>query len=315
MISPIRSLCFNDDRKTFTIVLPSQYRIYRADPFDIVFSRDCEDLSLGSVATVDGYRLLALTGAPSSPTFSTKSVRIFDHRTGQVAFDHTLSDHILTMRLGTEIIVCAMHCKIEIWQIRTRTLLHSFTTGLNVHVPLALSPNANTLVIAGTTGRHIALHKGLTASLNSSTFSADETTISVAHFSDDSSLFATAAFNGNNVYVWDIRTVSRVAILDRGSGDHVQTFDFSPQNEYFAACSKEGTVRVWDIRRRVANAMKPLTQLCSISLASKVSMPRIAWLSSSLIGVTILEGDFFKVKFTGTALEFDKTPFLKRETQ
>jgi hypothetical protein len=178
MISPIRTLCINDDRKTFTIVLPTQYRIYRADPFDSVFSRDCEDLSLGSVATFDGFRLLALTGAPSSPTFSTKSVRIFDHRTGQLTFDQTLSDHILTMRLGADIIVCAMHCKIEVWQIRTRTLLHNFTTGLNVHVPLALSPNSGNLIIAGTSGRHIGLHKGIGGTLNSSTFSADDTTIS-----------------------------------------------------------------------------------------------------------------------------------------
>jgi WD40 repeat protein len=315
MISPIRSLCFNDDRKTFTIVLPSQYRIYRADPFDIVFSRDCEDLSLGSVATHDGYRLVALTGAPSSPTFSTKSVRVFDHRTGQLAFDHTLSDHILTMRLAADTIVCAMHCKIEVWQTRTRTLLHTLTTGLNVHVPIALSPNASALIIAGTTGRHISLHKGVGGTLNSSTFTADETTISIVSFSDDSSLFATAAFNGNQIYVWDVRTVSHVAILDRGSGDHVQTIDFSPSNDHFAACSKEGTVRVWDIKRRVANAMKPTAQLCAVSIAPKVSMPRIAWLGASALGVTTLEGDFFKVKLAGANLEVEKTPFLKRDLQ
>jgi WD40 repeat protein len=314
MISPIRSMCFNDDRKTFTIVLPSQYRTYRCEPFDVVGSRDCDDVSLGAVATYSGYRFVALTGAPSSQTFGSKSVRVFDDQTGQIAFEQSFADHILTMRLGPDLIVVAMHCKIEVWNMRTRQPLHALTTGLNVHVPLALSPDSGSLVVAGGSMKQVSLHRGIGGSLASQAFHADDSCVSLVQFSADSTLFATCGYNGSIVSVWDARTVNRVAILDRGQqGDFVMAIDFSPGNEFFASCSKDATVRVWDIRRRVANAMKATPPLCTVNIGAKLLyMPRVTWMTASVLGIITIEGDFFKAKFNGIGLEVEKTPFLKR---
>jgi WD40 repeat protein len=280
----------------------------------MIFNRECDDLSLGTVATFKGYQFIALTGSPSTPNLNTKSLRIYDHQTGQITFDQTLPDHILTIRLGQDVIAAAMHCKIELWSITRKQVLHTFSTGLNVHCPIALSANSSNLVIAGSSGRQVTLHRGLGGSLSSSSFIADENSVSIVEFADDSSLFATAGFNGSVIRVWDFRTLSCVAILDRGSPiDLVQTVNISPAREFLAACSKEGIVKVFDIRNRVQNAMKPTPLLCSVSLGQKVFMPRICWLTANLIGVTTLEGDYYEVGFNDSILKVKKTPFLKAE--
>jgi hypothetical protein len=70
---------------------------------------------------------------------------------------------------------------------------------------------------------------------------------------------------------------------------------------------------VWDIRRKVANAMKATLPLCTVNIGQKVLyMPRITWLTASVLGITTLEGDFYLAKFNGIGLDIEKTPFLKR---
>ena len=315
MFSPIRCVCFNDDRQTFTIVLPSQYRIFRCDPFGMIFSRDCDDLSLGTAATYSGYRFIGLTGSPSPSTFNSKCIRVFDHQTGQVVFDHAFSDHVLTLALGNETVVCAMHRLIEVWNSRTNQLVHTFETGVNVHVPLSLSKDSKNLITAGSNAKQVTVYKGIGYGLKSHSFVADEGAVSVTRFSDNCQYFATAGFTGNSIRVWDLLTMNCVAILERsGKGDIIQSMDFSPTCEYFASCSKNGTVRVYDIRRKVTNASKADAPVCTLSLAPEVYMPRVCWLASDLLGVATLEGDYYRLAFNGQSLEKEVTAFLKRGT-
>lgn len=281
----------------------------------MIFSRDCDDLSLGTAATYSGYRFIGLTGSPSPSRFNSKSIRVFDHQTGQVVFDHYFPDHVLTLALGNETVICAMHCRIEVWNSRTNQLVHAFDTGLNVHVPLAFSKDSKNLVTAGGNAKQVTIYKGIGYGLKQHSFVADEGAVSAVRFSDNCQYFATAGFTGNVIRVWDLLTMNCVAILERtGKNDIIQSMDFSPTCEYFASCSKNGTVRVFDIRRKVTNASTPDRPVCTINLAPDVYMPRVCWLATDLIGVATLEGDYYRLSFNGQALEKEVTAFLKRGT-
>lgn len=318
MISPIRSLCFNDDHQTFTVVLPSQYRIFRCDPFGMIFSRECEDLSLGSVATYNGYRLLALTGSPSPPIFNSKCIKIFDHQTGLIPFEHTFDDHILCMRLGQDIVCVYMNVRVEIWSTSAKKQLFRINVGLNVHCPIAISPDSGCIIVGGENEKYLTIINKDTRSSNysSSKFIADNQAVSLVSFSQNGQAFASAAFNGSNIKVWETKTQNLSNILERKqSGDIVQTMDFSPDHGFIATCSRDGLVRIFDIRKKQKGAVKEIAPICTAELTSSsitMTMPRISWLSSTHIGVTSLEGDFYKLTFNGATIEMESTPFLKR---
>ena len=314
MISPIRSLCFNDDHQTFTIVLPSQYRIFRCEPFGMVFSRDCEDLSLGNVATYSSYRFIALTGSTSPPIFNSKCVRIFDHQKGEITFEHSFEDHILTMKLGDGIVVVNMHCKIQIWSTSAKMQLSSIDIGPNVHCPICMSPDSNSIICGGADNKKIYFCTNTkTDNMSKKGLKVDTNTISLVEFSSNGQYFATSAFNGNPICVWDAKMLSCITFLEKeNEGDIVQTVDFSPSGEYLASCTKEGKVCVYDIIKTRGN-LKGGQPICSVDLPS-VIMPRIIWMNEEIIGVISLDGDYYKIEFNGSSLEVETTPFLKRTT-
>lgn len=313
MFSPIRSLCFNDDRQTFTIVLPSQYRIFRCDPFGMIFSRECEDLSLGAVATYDGYRFIALAGAPSPQNFYSKSVRVFDHQTGQHTFEHTFPDHILSLGIGKNIIVVCMYMKTEVWSTSTKQMIYNLGSGRNVHVPLAITPDSSSIIVGGPNERSITIYRGIESQLQPVNAGVDESAVSLVKFSDDGNLFATSGFTGDYIRVWDFKSLGLFATLERGTKeDVVMAIDFSPSGDYLASISKDGLLRIFDIRKPNQNPKKPIKCVCSENLGQPLYMPRFTWLNSMLLGLASLEGDYYKISFDGSSLEFEKIPFLKR---
>lgn len=315
MISPIRSLCFNDDHETFTIVLSSQYKIFRCDPFGMILGREMEEYSLGSVATYDGYRFLAFTGAVSSPDFNGKCLKIIDHSIGQIIFDHQFNDYILTMKLGNGILIVNMNCKIELWNTSTKELLSSFDTGLNLHWPLCLSPDSSQIICSGHDDRKICLcTKIQEPKITKRNISIEEKgfAISLIAYNRTGSLFAIATFGGEKIYVFDAKMVNCIATLQKGNtGDIIQAIDFSPSNDFVASCSKDGEVRVFDIRKNAIGASLIQLPIVKTSLPS-VTMPRVCWMKNDLLAVTSLEGDFFKLSIKSDRINIEVTPFLKR---
>ena len=315
MYSPMRSLCFNDDRKTFTVVLPSQYQIFSCEPFGLVFSRDCEDVSLGFVATYSGYRFIALTGAPSKLDFNSKSVRIFDHQLGKIIFEKKYDSNILTIGLGEDILVCCMHLRVEIWNIKINQMTELFQqTGLNLHVPMDLSRDTKSLMISGSSSKKVSYISGLFGSYKVKEFVADKDDISLMKISDDGNYLATACFCGKVIRIWDANTSNCVAILERNNeNDLIQSMDFSPSNDFFVSCSSNGYVRVYDIRKKVQNARTTTASICVANLCQQVFMSRICWLNSMIINLISLDGMHFKLLFNGSSLEKEKNTFLSRE--
>lgn len=312
MYSPIRSLCFNDDRQTFTIILPSQYRIFRCDPFGLIFSRECEDLSLESVATYDGYRFIALGGAPSPQNFNSKSVRVFDLQTGQLAFDHNFQDHVLSMGMGKDIIVVCMYTTVEVWRMSSNQLVYTINCGKNINAPLSISPESSAFILSGSADENIVIHRGAGNQLVSQSLSVTaNTAVSLVKFSDDSKMFATCGFNDDYIYIWDFKTLSKIAILERTTKDDIiLAIDFSPSGDFLASISKNGLLSIFDLRS--PNSSKPTQPLCTETIASSLHIPRFTWLNSMLISLASLEGDYYKITFNSSSIEYEKTPFLKR---
>ena len=315
MISPIRNLCFNDDHQTFTILLPSQYRIFKCDPFGMIFSRELEDLSLSNVATYSGYRFLAVTGSLSPPIFNSKCCRIFDHQTGEITFDHTFEDHILTLKLGDGIVVINMYLKVQIWSTTTGTMLQNIEIGHNVHCPLALSPDSNTLISGGANDLKIMFCTNIRdENFSKKQLKLETRAISLIQFSHNSNTFAVCSFYGDSIGIYSCLPFSSFIRLDKKEYDDiVQSLDFSPNLKYVATCSKDGIVRIYDIQKMIGY-LTPIPPLVSTTLPS-VTMPRLSWITDENIGVISLDGDYYKIQFNGTTLEFETIQFLKRDTQ
>ena len=314
MISPIRTLCFNDDRQTFTVILPSQYRIFRCEPFGMIFSRECDDISLGCVvATYDGYRFLAITGSPSPPMFNSKCLRIYDHQTGQIVFDNQFEDHILAIRLGNGVLVVNMHKKIEIWSTTGKKILSKFDIGSNVHCPLAISPDSSSIICGGSDEKKINI---CTISKNDSVskqpLKVDLSAVSLITYSPNKTYFATSAFNGTDISIWDSKSNQLVVKLEKqNASDIIQTLDFSPDSSSVVCCSKDGVVKIYDLRKQYKGMNKPLPPLLNVQIGT-VTMPRLSWMTDEIIGITSLEGDYYKLTLQNGTLEVEQTPFLKR---
>ncbi|EAY09502.1 hypothetical protein TVAG_102510 [Trichomonas vaginalis G3] len=316
MISPIRSLCFNDDHETFTIVLPSQYRVFRCDPFGMILGREMEEYSLGNVATYDGYRFLAITGSPSPPDFNSKCIKIFDHSTGQIKFEHQFNEHILTMKLGDGLVVINMHCRIEIWNTNTKELFSALDIGLNVHCPLCIAPDSKSIICSGQDDKKIWLCNNIREkNLAKRNCGVEEkgVSISLSAYNRNGTLFAIATFGGEKIYIFDAKMLNCIATLERGNpGDIIQSIDFSPNEYYIATCSKDAEVRVFDIRKNSRGANVLQQPVIKVKLPS-VTMPRICWIKNDVIGVTSLDGDFHKITLKDeTNFEVQTSPFLKR---
>lgn len=311
----MRSLCFNDDRKTFTVVLPSQYQIFSCEPFGLVFSRDCDDVSLGTVATHCGYRFIALTGAPSNRDFNSKSVRIFDHQHGRIVFERQFDSHILALALGADVLVVFTHRRVEVWDTHLNQLAEVFAQdGLNLHVPMDLSKDSRSLLFAGGSARKVCHVAGLRAGSQLREFVADSGDISLVRVSDDGSLLATACFYGRTIRIWDAATKNCVAVLERNSeNDIAQAMDFAPSNDFFVSCSSNGYVRVYDIRRRAQNAKAATPAVCMLNLRQQVFMSSVCWQNSMVINLISLDGVHFKLTFNGSSLEKEKNCILSRE--
>lgn len=307
MLSPIRSLCFNDDHETFTIVLPSQYRVFKCDPFGMIFSRELEDLSLWALATFDGYRFLAITGSPSAASFNTQCIRVFDHKTGTTVFDHAFEDHILNIRLGDDLALCCFHCYIQGVCISMGQILFKVPFGANVHVPMAISPDSKSMITPGPNSNEIAHFWGLKTSINRQVNKVADEAVAFVQFSRDGKMYATIPFVSKSIKIWD--STQKLEIVELVSDGIVQSIDFTEDNKTIATVSSSGQVRVYTIS---TFADDPIQPNAVFDLSSHVIMPRIIWLDASTLCVISLTGDLYRIPIQGNSDSYETTTFLKR---
>lgn len=109
-----------------------------------------------------------------------------------------------------------------------------------------------TLLAIGHSSGELEVYKGKEGVISRSDmlFSkrANGGTVYAASFSPDSSLLATAGWDGN-ARIWNTRSGSLVATL-RGHTDWVKSIDFSPDGQRLVTASLDGSARIWSVEGR-----------------------------------------------------------------
>lgn len=309
MLSPLRYLFINDDQKTFTCVLPTQYSIFSVNPFEMKYSRKNFGFSLGSAVTCQGYRFIAFSGLPADPDFDTRHVCIFDHE--KITFDskdekktndsliflHKFDSHILSMRITPQYLIVCFHHNFEIWDINANKPLQQISTALNVHAPCDVTKDYKLLAITGRELCNCDLYL-LNNPTPNSVRAADET-VSLVKFSRTPGFLATTSLDGKIVRVFDTSQIKEgnsinnfcIGKFKRGfKASVIHSIDFSPNNRFMVFVSQNGTLHFFDLTNKQPSANPPtFTSIQKISLGQQ-DVSYIMWQSPSLITVVTMAG-------------------------
>lgn len=295
MISPLRFIFINDDNSSFTCVFPSQYCVFSCNPFELKYSKDNIGISLGSAATCCGYRYIALSGLPADPEFDTRHVCVMDHTLNEpVIFKHQFSQHILSLRVTPQYLVCVFHQHIEIWELDTGEPFFQLTCAVNVYAPCDLSNDYQLLAVSGKEITSFCLcnltdHQGIHIP------AADEA-VSLIKFSKKRQFMATTSSDGKMVRVFELESNQCIGKFKRGNtASVIFSIDFSPNNNFMAVISQNGTLHFFDLRNKT-----PMPSVPTIRSFEKISIGQqlvsyIAWFAPNQIALLSMEGHMFKI--------------------
>ena len=309
MLSPLRYLFINDDRETFTCVLPTQYSIFSVNPFEMKYSRKNFGFSLGSAVTCQGYRFIAFSGLPADPEFDTRHVCIFDHdkiknesqdekkKSNPLIFLHEFELHILSMRITPQFLIVTFHHHFEIWDINANKPLQQISTALNVHAPCDITTDYKLLAVAGRELYNCDLYL-LNESTSIPVRAADET-VSLVKFSRTPGLLATASLDGkivrvfNTTQIKDSNSANNCCIgkFKRGfKASVIHSIDFSPNNQFMVIVSQNGTLHFFDLKNKPpSSSPQTYTSIQKISIGQQ-DVSYILWQNPSLIIVLTMAG-------------------------
>ena len=294
MLSHLRHLCVNDDKFTFTVVFPSQYHMFQCSPFKLILTKSFNDISLGSCSTCSGTRFIAISGLPADPLFDTKCVRIIDHNQDTTIFSHSFEQHILSMKITPTILACAFHDHIEIWQITDHQRLHLYRHGINVHAPCDISSDFSYIVHSGTTPTDIAISSLLDLSVR--TFHAADNPVSLLKFSKKDKLLATTSSAGHAIKIWDVVSGKCVAKFKRGNtATVIHSMDFSPDNNFVAVFSQNGTLHFFDNRNRTTGGSVPTIRSMHRIALNDMTAAVVSWFQQNKIAVLSMDGNMIVI--------------------
>lgn len=290
MFYPLRDVCVNDNRMSFTIIFPHQYHVFRCSPFELLFTKSFSDISLGSVTTCQGMRFIAVSGLPADPVFNTKCVRVYEHdKNDQMIFETKFDEHILNMRLTPEFLVCAFHKHVEAWNIIEKQKINVFPAGVNVHAPIDISHDFSALAMSGEVPEDVAISH--LQNLKLKNFHAADNPVSLIRFSRTESLFATTSSAGHAIKIWDQNTGNCVNKFKRGNtASIIHSIDFSPDNNFVALFSQNDTLHFFDNSKRKMTGNPSTTR--SIHRISIPDMQNVvlSWFEQDKIAVLSLDG-------------------------
>ena len=314
MISPLRHLCINDDRSSFTVVFPSQYHMFKCSPFSLILTKSFSDISLGSCTTCNGTRFIAISGLPADPTFDTKCVRIYDHNQNDfLIFSHSFEHHILSMKITPTLLICAFHDHLEIWQIAQHQQVHNYKHGINVHAPCDVSNDYKYIVHSGTTPTDIAI--GSLLDLSVRIFHAADNPVSLLKFSKTDKLLATTSSAGHAIKIWDPDTGECVAKFKRGNtATVIHSMDFSPDNNFVAVFSQNGTLHFFDNRNRKSGGnVSTVRSMHKIAMAD-MNSAIVSWFQQNKIAVLSMDGNMIVITIDENCHEIgrEQVQFMQR---
>ncbi|KAH0785027.1 SVP1-like protein 2 [Histomonas meleagridis] len=295
-------ICINDDKKSFTCLLPTEYHVFTISPLEHVLNIELKSITAGSCATCDGYHYIALTGLPADPTFNQKSVVVYEHLTDQrkELFKKSFDKYILELRITPKYLACSFYDHIEIWDYTSSTLYQQIPTAINVHAPISVSYDYSTLACTGNQSNDINIFSFSTR--YSIQFPAADGPISSIVFSSDREeplYFATVTSSGCIIKVYEAETSFNVINFKRGASKSIiYSLDFSPDNKYLAAVSQNATIHFFDMSSKSKKA--PTIRAFNRIKIGKSSISYISWYACNQIAVLKMNGKLLKITIDPT---------------
>lgn len=290
MFYPLKDICVNDDRGSFTIIFPHQYHAFKCDPFELILSKNFPDITIGNAATANGIQLIAISGLPADPNFNTKCVRIYDHnKNDSMIFSHQFEQHILTMRITQDLLVCAFHSHVEVWDINSNQIIQNISTGINIHAPCDISYDHTTIAIGGEAAEDVCITP--IHNLMQKNFHAADYPVSFIKFSRTDTLFATTSSAGHTIKIWDQNTGNCVNKFKRGNyASVVHSCDFSPDNNFVAVYTQGDTLHFFDNSKRKMSGNPSTTRSVHKITIPDMQSVILSWFQQDKIAVLSLDG-------------------------
>ena len=296
-LSPIRCIIINDDHKTFLAVLPKQYCVFDYSPFELKFSKEVSDISLGTCASCSGFQYLAFSGLPADSQFDTKQVIIFDNQdlsNVKQIFHQKFSDHILSLSITPTFLICSFYQHVEIWDYKTYSKIQEIPTAINVHAPC----DVNSSLLLATTGRN---SQDITlisiGSTQAKQIHGSDNNVSLLHFSKSGEYLAVASSAGHSIRVFHVTSGRCLVLCKRGNtASVIHSVAFSPNTNFLAIISQNATVHFFDLRGKLSLEDRrsdsfPTIRACQkVKVGNQSTIARLCWFTNVQLAVMTLNG-------------------------
>jgi WD40 repeat protein len=297
--SPLRHLFFNDDQKTFICLyaFPAQYHILSISPFDIVKTQSLRHRTFGGCATARGFEYVALTGLPADPHFDTRSVLVVQHcdphSDAVELFAHEFEQHILTLRVTPDNVVCGFFDHVEAWAFKGACQVLQLRCAVNVHAPLDVSPLSADGRFIVCTGESNPLDVCIHSLLRHENFQARaaDNTVSLLTFSARPQYFASASSAGHTIKIWHTESNQCVIKFKRANTTSViYSVSFSPTNEFLVVLSRDGFLHFFAMEKAVARGAAPTIRAFHSFTIGDISLAFVSWFAPSQIAIINMDG-------------------------
>ncbi|KAJ7198167.1 WD40 repeat-like protein [Mycena pura] len=256
---------FNQDYSCVSIGTHKGYSIINCDPFGRVYTQN--DGAHGIVEMLFCTSLVALVGAPDTPSSSPRKLQIVNTKRQSMICELLFPSSILCVKLNRKTLVIVLEAEIYVYDISNMRLLHVIETVPNPDAICALSPSPDAPYLAYPAPLPSPAPSAASASTTTSTpgagcgdvmlFStraltpanvvrAHRSPLAMMSLSGNGGLLATASVKGTVVRVFATPSLDKLYQFRRGAREtHIYSLAFNPAGTLLAAGSERGTVHLW----------------------------------------------------------------------
>ncbi|KAJ7196287.1 WD40 repeat-like protein [Mycena pura] len=261
---------FNQDFSCVSIGTRKGYSIINCDPFGRVYTQN--DGARGIVEMLFCTSLIALVGAPDTPSSSPRKLQIVNTKRQSMICELLFPSSILSVKLNRKTLVIVLETEIYVYDISNMRLLHVIETLPNPDAICALSPSADAPYLAypaplpspalaaasasaannpastsaASTGCGDVMLFSTRALAPANVVRAHRSPLAMMTLSGNGGLLATASGKGTVIRVFATPSLDKLYQFRRGAREtHIYSLAFNPAGTLLAAGSERGTVHLW----------------------------------------------------------------------
>ncbi|KAJ6558368.1 WD40-repeat-containing domain protein [Mycena capillaripes] len=270
---------FNQDYSCVSVGTRKGYSVTNCDPFGRVYTQN--DGARGIVEMLFCTSLIALVGAPDTPSSSPRKLQIVNTKRQSMICELLFPSSILAVKLNRKTLVIVLETEIYVYDISNMRLLHVIETLPNPEAICALSPSADapflaypaplpspalaatasanaasstsstsTAAAASATGCGDVLLFSTRALVPANAVRAHRSPLAILSLSANGGLLATASVKGTVIRVFATPSLDKLYEFRRGTREaHIYSLAFNGAGTLLAAGSERGTVHLWRVGR------------------------------------------------------------------